>query len=55
MKSLREIARKEGVVAPILDDTLPPDVTLLDLAIDRPAVSSKCRGSTGSVLTNVGR
>lgn len=56
MKSLRELARKEGVgssyvgrmvnlttlppdiVAAILDETLPPDLTLFDLAVDPPAL-----------------
>ena len=54
VKSLREIARKEGVdssyvipmvnltiltldiVAAILDDTLAPNLTLFDLAVDPP-------------------
>ena len=56
VKSLREIARREGVdssyvsrmvnlttlapdiVAAILDETLPPDLTLFDLAVDPPAL-----------------
>ncbi len=56
MKSLREIARKEGVdssyvsrmvnlttlapdiVAAILDETLPLDLTLFELAVDPPAL-----------------
>ncbi len=56
VKSLREIARKEGVdssyvsrmvnltslapdiVAAILDETLPSDLTLFDLAVDPPAL-----------------
>ncbi len=68
VKSLREIARKEGVdssyvcrmvnlttlapdiVAAILDETLPPELTLFDLAVDPPALWEGQRRRMGMPL-----
>jgi len=65
VKSLREIARKEGVdssyvsrmvnlttlapdiVAAILDEALPPGVTLFDIAVDPPALWEEHRRRSG--------
>ncbi len=68
VKSLREIARKEGVdssyvsrranltalapdiVAVILDESLPPDVTLFDIAVDPPGLWDEHRRPIGISL-----
>jgi len=69
VKSLREIARKEGVdssyvsrmvnlttlapdiVVAILDETLPPDLTLCDLAVDPPSLWEEQRRPIGLPTT----
>ena len=66
VKSLRELARKEGVdssyvsrmvnlttlapdiVAVILDETLPPEATLFEIAVDPPALWEEQRQRIGN-------